>query len=720
MSARITRFDRLVVRLVLVTLVAGVAAAVIGTGLLLSSGRASLREDLKAEHERVAIELALRVDGRLESVLSTLRVVATRPRVADMSPEAGGDLAAVLRASDRFDELVLRDATGKPIAAAAERFLAVPGHYDPGPDLIEAAVEGDVVRLTAGDPAVLELHAVVENPPGVPVGTLTARAPLEVILHGVLRAPLPGEPVRYLVDGDGRIAVHPDRDRVVTGEEVDLSSLGELPAAESVTDGRKLLRAAAPLERFAGSVVVEQSEQLALAPVDARVRDLVTILIAVIGSAVIAISIVGGYLLRPLGPLAASIAQLGRARRGVRAEKRGSGEIAVLTTEFNRLADALEDREREVEELQRVSLLLHRHGGREELAAEVVSGASAILEASATQLWEVDVDGAFRVVMGDGDLTAVDAAQALARRAMNLGAPQTDNADSALGAFPVTDLDGRATAAIVVARPDGWDERDVQLGEALAAVAGVALENVRRLDLERQLADQLQEAADRRRDFMGTVTHEFRTPLTCIEGFSSLLLEGWDDRDDEERRLLVQKIHRHSEELDDLVGRLLDFAVTERGTLTAVLGPVHLAPQIDEVVTQLAPLLAGRTVARDVHDLVVEADPVLLRRTLTNLLSNAVKYSGSGAPVTIRTSIDGDVVRVSVTDAGVGMTTEDVERAFTPFWRAGNASTRGTRGAGIGLSLVAEYVRTMGGRVEVESHVGRGSTFAFTLRTASS
>ena len=715
MRTRASVFDRLVVRLVLVTLVAGIAAAVIGTGLLLSSGRSNLRDDLKAQHREIAVELAVRVDGRVDAVLSTLRVVATRPRVATVSPEASGDLAAILRASDRFDELVIRDARGVPVAAAAERFLASPGDYERGPELAAAVSDGDVVRLADPEASVLELTVGIENPPGVVAGTLTARAPLEVILSGILRAPAQGEAVRYLVHNDGRVVVHPDRGRVVGGETVNLTSLGRLPAADTVIDGRRLLRAAAPVDRFAAAVVVEENESEALAPVDDRARDLVAILVAVIGSAVVAISIVGGYMLRPLAPLAASIAQLGRGGREVRVDAVGSGEVATLTNEFNRLADALERREREVDELQRVSLLLHGQAARSDVVEQIVSGAQAVLDATAAELWEVR-EAHVGPGPGASALAARPAARELAVTAARETIPQVAPTDESLAAFPVRGLDQSPSGVLVVARENQWDERGLQMGDALAAVAGVAMENVRRFELERQLAEELQHASDRRRDFMGTVTHEFRTPLTCIEGFSSLLLEQWDSQDDHERRRFVEKIHRHSEELDELVSRLLDFAVTERGTLNAVLAPVALGPLVDEVVAQLAPVLAGRPLERHIDTVEVEADAVLLRRTLTNLLSNAVKYSQPGTPITIRTAPDESLVRVDVQDEGIGMDADEVARAFTPFWRAGNPSTRGSRGAGIGLSLVAEYVRAMRGTVDVRSKPGHGSVFSFTLR----
>jgi signal transduction histidine kinase len=112
----------------------------------------------------------------------------------------------------------------------------------------------------------------------------------------------------------------------------------------------------------------------------------------------------------------------------------------------------------------------------------------------------------------------------------------------------------------------------------------------------------------------------------------------------------------------------------------------------------------------------VLADALLLRRTMTNLVSNAVKYSPATEPIAVVAIEDESRVRVEVVDHGVGLSAKEAAMAFRPFWRAGNAATRGKRGAGIGLSLVAEYVRVMGGQTGVLSEPGRGSTFFFTLR----
>lgn len=286
-------------------------------------------------------------------------------------------------------------------------------------------------------------------------------------------------------------------------------------------------------------------------------------------------------------------------------------------------------------------------------------------------------------------------------------------------AVPLVGTDGEPLAALVVNRAgEPFDDDEFGLLTAFAAYAAVAIDNARRLQAQHALAEELQEAVDRRRDLIGTITHEFRTPLACIEGFSTALLDGWSRFDDDERRDLVGRIAHHSEELSDLVTKFLDFAITERGGMAAQIRPVALDQVVEQTVAGLAPLLEDRRVDVDVPGLVVNADPALLRRTLTNLLSNAVKFSSSGSRITVRAAAVGPRARLEVIDEGVGMTIQEAARAFEPFWRGGGATTRSTRGAGLGLALVNEYVRVMAGACGVTSHKDRGSNFYIVLPLA--
>lgn len=222
-------------------------------------------------------------------------------------------------------------------------------------------------------------------------------------------------------------------------------------------------------------------------------------------------------------------------------------------------------------------------------------------------------------------------------------------------------------------------------------------------------------ALQAQRTLLGGVLHELSTPLACVTGFTDALAGQWERLDDAARRDLLGRVREHGGELSDLVAQL-SVHLAEPGPAVRAPERLSLAEECTTVVTLLEPVLDGRAIEVDVPDLAVTAERGGLRRTLTNLLTNAVKYSAAGTPITVRAAPAGEEVALSVVDHGVGMTPDEVARAFDLFWRAPDRD--GVRGAGMGLSLVRDYVEGMGGRVEVRSEPGEGSTFTVTLPAA--
>ena len=366
-------------------------------------------------------------------------------------------------------------------------------------------------------------------------------------------------------------------------------------------------------------------------------------------------------------------------------------------------------------ELERIGLLVTSATARAEVFDEIVTGARRLLRA----------DGCALFVLTDGDLVLEAGAGELggergrllaeARRMISIPEvglePRVD--DSLLVPLPTSQGLPLGVLAVLASRPRVFVAEELRLARSLAAYAGIALANVRRLDLERTLVGELQEMLDMRREVMASVSHELRTPITCVAGFADTLLTHWDVLADEERRLFVEKVARHAGELGELVDRLLDFSQLEAGWATTGIATLDLGREVRATLAQLGPLLEDRPMEVELPSVEALADSVLLRRTLTNLLSNAVKYSERGTPVAVRVATDDLGARVEVVDHGVGLSKEEAARVFDPFWRADHGS--GMRGAGIGLALVKEYVRVMGGQVAVESECGRGSTFVVRL-----
>ncbi len=221
-----------------------------------------------------------------------------------------------------------------------------------------------------------------------------------------------------------------------------------------------------------------------------------------------------------------------------------------------------------------------------------------------------------------------------------------------------------------------------------------------------------------RRDFIANISHEFKTPLTAIQGFAETLLGGaLDDKQNRERFLEI--IREHALRLSRLTEDLLKLAQIEAGQLPYDARFVSFA----EVVH---PCLDTARVKAEKKNLIIKADcPADLPRLygdlqafheiLENLLDNAVRYTSAGGRITVSAAVEGNEIVISVSDNGIGVPKVDQVRIFERFYRADAARSRESGGTGLGLSVVKHLVEAQGGRVTVESEVGNGSTFRVTL-----
>lgn len=378
------------------------------------------------------------------------------------------------------------------------------------------------------------------------------------------------------------------------------------------------------------------------------------------------------------------------------------------------------DLQRRAAELQRLALLVSGETERGGLFHEIVSGALRLLRGGSAALLIAEPSSLVPVtILGDPpeDPRSVVDAHALRSAAAGEQRPRVDQGRLIV---PLP-RDAGPSVGLLVLWGDGrhYTDDDIQLARVFAAFAGMAIRNLQRRELERNLVAELEQTVAARRDFIASVSHELRTPLTCIEGFASTLHDHWQALGDDVVIDLLGRLRRNSVDLHHLVDDLIDLSSLDRGERFPVdLAAFPLDERIQEAVVDATEVLMGREVTVDIPGIDVVADLTLVRRILANLVSNAVKFSPVASPIDIRGRVDGDVVRIEVQDHGIGLEPRVAARVFDPFFRAQQSVANAVRGSGIGLALVREYVRTMGGQVGVHSIADEGSTFWFTLPIA--
>ncbi len=241
------------------------------------------------------------------------------------------------------------------------------------------------------------------------------------------------------------------------------------------------------------------------------------------------------------------------------------------------------------------------------------------------------------------------------------------------------------------------------------------------LALEKEIGE-LKKMEHYRRDYIGNVSHELKTPIFAIQGFAETLLDGAMD-DPRVSRLFVEKILRNTSRLQHLSRDLSELSRIETGELKMTMAPFSIA----RVVSDVAESLEARATSRDIHlrQRIPEALPAVvgdrerIRQVITNLVENAIKYNTPGGFVDVAAELRPEgTVAVTITDNGIGVAPQHLGRLTERFFRADKSRAREQGGTGLGLAIVKHILAAHHSKLFVESKLGQGSSFGFSLAVA--
>ncbi len=263
--------------------------------------------------------------------------------------------------------------------------------------------------------------------------------------------------------------------------------------------------------------------------------------------------------------------------------------------------------------------------------------------------------------------------------------------------------------------------RDTFLLSTAALQTSMAIENALLFAEVKEKNAALERANRLKSQFLANVTHELRTPLHSIISYGALILEGFVDGElTNEQEDHIQFMVRRAEDLSHLVDDMLDLSKIEADRIEVNLEPLNLEPCLQEVVSQLKPMANSKVLYLSLEiepELpLAQADSHRIRQVAINLVSNALKFTEKGG-ITIRCKqlVDQDMLYVSVTDTGIGVSPAALGYIFDAFRQADGSTTRRFGGTGLGLTIAKKLIELQGGEIAVESVLGEGTTFSFTL-----
>jgi len=260
------------------------------------------------------------------------------------------------------------------------------------------------------------------------------------------------------------------------------------------------------------------------------------------------------------------------------------------------------------------------------------------------------------------------------------------------------------------------EERTAKLEETLKDLEKEVAERKKAEGLIKEQNERLKELDRMKSEFLSTAAHELRTLLTSILGFSEILLKR--KLDEEKKNKFLKIINEESVSLSSLINDLLDLSRIESGIGFKI---KKVPSEIKEVILENVDFFRAQTDKHTFkvnlpHDLVkIEADKNKINQVMENLTSNAVKFSPQGGEITVSIEQSEEKAKISITDTGIGIPEKDLSHVFEKFYRAENASSEAIGGTGLGLAIVKYIVESHAGKIWVESKLGKGSTFSFTL-----
>jgi signal transduction histidine kinase len=752
-----------------------IALALVCGGLLTSGGvelvfryRESV-EAIGALQREMAQGAAFKIQQFVQDIERTLRASTQTQDIvtSGLTEPYKFELLKLLKVAPAITELVALDASGREqLKVSRVRMLLSDDLRDrASAEAFQGARRGkaffgQVYFIRESEPY-MTVAVPIERFAGDVVGVLVAEVNLKYIWEVVSRIKVGQAGYAYVVSREGDLIAHPDISLVLQKRQV--KQLSQVQAALAGTPthfvaqpnlaGQQVFAAFATIPELGWAVLLERPAAEAYAPLYASILRTGILLLMGLGMAVLASLLIGRRVVRPLALLQHGAARLGRGDLDYRITVTTADEFQTLADEFNHMASQLqasyasleqqvEERTRalarSVQELQAlgavsqtVSHAVQLSGGNGGVIYEY-DESTRMFHLRATHGVHEEVIAVLRgahIHLGEGAMGTAAVTHAPVQvpdmldehgSVLPLARPTLAQAGyRSLLAVPLL-LEQQIFGGLVVYRsePGSFSTEVVNLLQTFATQSTLAIQNARLFREIDEKGQQLEIASKHKSQFLANMSHELRTPLNAILGYTELILDEIYGEVPESLRDVLERVQQSGRHLLDLINDVLDISKMEAGQLTLSLNDYSMAEVVYTVSTAVESLATEKGLALKVA-LAPElpqgkGDERRLAQVLLNLVGNAIKFTEAGE-VQIQVTATDSVFTVAVADTGPGIAEANQQTIFEEFQQADSSSTRLKGGTGLGLAIVKRIVEMHGGRVWVESSLGKGSTFWFTL-----
>jgi signal transduction histidine kinase len=584
----------------------------------------------------------------------------------------------------------------------------------------------------------------------------------------------------YVVDSGGYLVAHPDINLVL--QKTDLSSLAHVQRAragppkpgeegQEVTvardlGGARILTASAPIRPPGWLVFVDSPLVEAFAPIYTSIYRTVVLALLGIALSVLVSLALARKMVAPIRTIQGGAARIGAGALEQRIDVRTGDELEQLADEFNRMAGQLRESyatlEQKVEaRTQELSKSLKQQTAISDILRVTSASPSdmqPVLDGvvkSATQLCDAEhayvllVDGdVLRLAASSGSLPTAEIrpikrSLVAGRAVIDHQIVHVEDIEAAADEFPDAGAGQHfgirtrtvlsipllreciAVGVIQIRRLEvrPFSDEQIALLKTFADQAVIAIENARLFQELREKSQQLEIANRHKSAFLANMSHELRTPLNAIIGFSEILLDPLLRVTDEERRQFLTDIFNGGKHLLKLINEVLDLARIEAGRMELQIEFAMLGEVLDAAQSTMRPLAAKKgidlRVDREGSIPAFPMDAGRVKQVVLNLLGNAIKFTPEAGRVWVRADVADHMVSVEVGDTGPGIAPEDQDRIFLEFQQIkSDGEADKPEGTGLGLALAKKFVEMHGGNLWVQSELGKGSRFFFTLPMA--